>query len=163
VEGGVGARRADHELGAPAADVEHEERVAARRPPAGGAQEREPRLLVAGDRARVDVEALGQLAPELLAVPRVPHSARGDGDDALRAVGVDRLPEGLDDREDTLDGGGPQAAGGVDSLAEARDLGPALELLHPSAHDVRHEQPRGVRPQVDDGDALVRHGGILRG
>ena len=50
-----------------------------------------------------------------------------------------------------------QPAAGVDALAEARDLGVALELRRARRSvDVGDEQPRGVRPDVDDGDAHGR-------
>ena len=47
-------------------------------------------------------------------------------------------------------GGVAQPAAGLEALAEARDAGPPFELgRRSSSFDVGHEQPRGVRAEVD--------------
>ena len=55
------------------------------RRPAGGAQVGQPRLALAGDRLRLEAEALAQLALELGAVGGVAHRARQHRDHALGA------------------------------------------------------------------------------
>src|SRR3954470_19407120 len=86
VEVRIGARPPDHELRAAAADVDHERRLIAVAASARSAEEREPRLLVAADRARLEAEPLAQGRAELLAVLAVAHGARGERDDLLCAM-----------------------------------------------------------------------------
>src|SRR5437763_1133529 len=86
VGAGIVAREPDDVLGAAASDVDHERLVPGAA--ARGAEEREPSLLVAGDRLRLDVEALAQEAAELVAVLGVTDGAGGDRDDPARAVVV---------------------------------------------------------------------------
>ena len=156
---------ADHELGAAAADVDHERRLAVAARAGGGAEEGQPRLLVARDRAGVDPEALAQLVAELLAVGGVAHRAGGHGDDALGAVARRSLAVARASVvEHALHRGVGEAAARVDALAEPGDLGPPLELAHRPVLHLGHEQPGGVRPEVDHGDAFAhaRHRRIRR-
>jgi hypothetical protein len=147
---------ADDELGRPAADVDDDDgpgRVGgtlARR-----ARERQVRLLVARDRARVEAEIVADAAGEVGAVGGVADGAREDRDRALRAQLVDRGAVLREDGDDTLDRLGREAAAGVDALAQAGDDRAALELLDRAGRrvDVRDEQARRVRAEVDDRDA----------
>ena len=150
----VRARRADHELGASAADVDHQQRVAARRAVAGRAEERQPRLLVAarscasrrrsarrapcGTPRRSPRRGPRSWPPRQPCRRRACRSARG----TTRAVANTRSIAVA-----------AEPARRVDALAKASHLSAPLELLDPAVAYVRHEQPRRVRPEVDDGDA----------
>jgi hypothetical protein len=149
VEVRLAAAAPHDQLGAPAADVDHDRE----RPGlAGGgrAQEREPRLLVAGDRAGVDPEALAHRSAELVAVGAVAHGARGDGDRSLGAVLVDRGAVLGQGREDALHGGVGEPARSVDAVAEPRDLRAAVELRYLATGHVGHQKAGRVRAKVDD-------------
>src|SRR4051812_6037823 len=149
VELRVLAGRADHVLGAAAADVDDEGLV--RRPPGGRTEEGQPRLLLTGDGLRLDVEALTQQLRELGAVLGVADGAGRDGHDPIGAVTIDLLLVVLEDSDDALDRGVGEAAAGVHPLAEPRHVGAPLELLDVAVLDVRDEEPRGVGAKVDHG------------
>ena len=69
---------------------------------------------------------------------------------------VDALPVVVDDRERPGDRRVAQPALRVDALAEPGHRRGALDLRERAVRDVRDEQPRGVGPDVDDGDAHAR-------
>jgi hypothetical protein len=128
--------RADDELGAAAADVDHDERagpVAARR---RRAEEREPRLLVARDDVGVEREAVVEHLAELVAVGGVAGSAGGQGDRPLGLQIVEHLLVVGQPVRHALNRAVGEAAGGVDALAEARHLRQALELVNAAVLDV---------------------------
>src|SRR5215212_2685074 len=155
VEGRVRARPAEHELGAAAADVDYEQRIPALRAVARRAEERQPGLLVARDRARLDAVPLGELLAELLAVRRVADRARRHAHDRVGAVLVDQLAVRPDRFVHALHRRRAELARGVDPLAEPGYLRAPLEFLDAPAEDVRYEQARRVRPEIDDRDALA--------
>jgi hypothetical protein len=155
VERGRRARPADHELGAAAADVDHERLGGRSRACGRGAEERQPRLLVAADRARVDAEALAQLAPELLAVGAVAHRAGGHRHHVVRAVPVDQPAVLLERRVDALHGAVGKLPARVDAFAETRHLRAPLDLLDTAVAHLRDEQAGGVRAQVHDCDRVA--------
>src|SRR3954469_19936354 len=147
---------ADDELGRAAADVDDDDGPdGAGGPLARRAPERQARLLVARDRARVETELVADAPGEVRAVGGVADGARQDRDRALRAELVDRgavLPE---DGDDALDRLGREAAAGIHAPAEAGDDGAPLELGDRAGRrvDVGDEQARRVRAEVDDRDA----------
>ena len=65
-------------------------------------------------------------------------------------------------RVDTLDRLRHETSAAVDALAELRDRDPALDLVDMAVLHVRHEQPRGVRTEIDDADAGHRLGTARR-
>jgi hypothetical protein len=153
------ARRADHELGAAAADVDHERRGVARSC-RGRAQEGELGLLVTADGSRVDVEALAQRPEQVAGVGAVAHGARGHRD-GVGAVRVDQLAVAGDRVEHALDRRRREPPAAVDALAEAGDGRAPLELADAPAVDLRDEQPGRVRAEVDDCDRAGHWARIL--
>ena len=118
------------------------------------AGERQRGLLVAADRARVEAVAVAHGSGELRAVGGVAHGAREDGGRVRRAVLVDRGAVARQDVEHALHRRVAEPPGRVDALAEPRDGRLAVQLArHGAVAHVGDEQPRGVRPDVDDGDA----------
>ena len=142
------------ELGRAAPDVDDHDRgrvvgVALTR----RAEEREPRLLVAGEDLGAQPEPAGHLVDERGAVGRVPDCAGQDGDVALGAQGVEALAvlrQRVADAVHRLVG---KPAGRVDALPESRDDALAVEHGHALRRDVGGQQPRRVRSDVDDADA----------
>ena len=57
-------------------------------------------------------------------------------------------------RVDTLDRPRHETSAAVDALAELRDRDPALDLVDMAVLHVCHEQPRGVRTEIDDADKV---------
>ena len=123
----------------------------------GRSQEREPGLLVAGDDARLDPEALAQQVAELVAVLGVAHGARGHAGDRLGTVPVEQLAVAGHRVGHPPDRVAAQSAGGLEALAEAGDGGLALDHAQLAAVHVGHEQPRRVGAEIDDADALGCH------
>ena len=150
-------RRARHVLGRAAADVDHHGLGPfVLRAIRGGAEEGEPRLLVPRDRARVDPEALVQLVSELRPVRGVAHGARGDRDHLAHLEPVDHFAidgERVPHPVHRLVG---QPARGIHALPEPGDGGALVELVELAGTQLRHEQPSGVRPEIDDTDPRVR-------
>jgi hypothetical protein len=147
---------ADDELGRSAADVDDDDGPGGVGGPlARRAAKRQARLLVARDRARVEAELVADAAREVRAVGGVADGAREDRDRALRAELVDRRAVLGEDGDDALDRLGREPAAGVDALAEPGDDRAALELVDRAGRgvDVRDEQARRVRAEVDDRDA----------
>src|SRR5204863_8394437 len=85
----------------------------------------------------------------------VADGARRHEQDRLSAERLGRAPVVGERVADARDGEGEEAAAGLDALAEARDARLAMQLFH-AAVDVRDEQPRGVRPEVDGRDDHLR-------
>jgi hypothetical protein len=135
------ARLAYDELGAAAADVDHE-RALAPRPCRGRAEEGQPRLLAAGDRARVDPEAIAHLRLELAAVGAVADGAGRHRDDPLGAVLVDRHAEAGERLEHPLDRRVRQPSRRVDALTEAGDDRAAIDLAQGRPVGIGDEQSR---------------------
>ncbi len=144
----------DDELGRAAADVDDDDLLSVDRPLARRAGERQRGLLVAADRAGVQVEPIAHRRRELCAVGRVADGAREHRGRRGRAVLVDELAEVPERVEDALHRRVREPAGRVDALAEPGHDRLAMKLRDsPVIGDVGDEQPRGVRPDVDDGDA----------
>ena len=115
------------------------------------AGERERRLLVAADRARLDARALRDLPGELGAVVGVARRARQDRRGVRDAVLVDQCSVALERVEDPLHGFVGQPSRGVDALAKARHDRLAMQLRERAiGRHVGDQQPRGVGPDVDD-------------
>ena len=85
------AARADDELGRAAADVDHQQRLPASARGDGRAEEGQPRLLVAGQRARVEAVALRARARRTRRRWRRRARPRSSPRRALAAVRLDRL------------------------------------------------------------------------
>ena len=123
---------------------------------AGGPEKREARLLVTRDRLRLDAEAPLQVVAELGPVFGIPHRARGQSHDALRAEPVAHLPVDGDRLRHPVNRLLRKPAAGVDALPKPRDERTPVELHDLTVLDLGHEQPRGVRPDVDDRDGHAR-------
>src|SRR5581483_7860260 len=117
------------------------------------AAERQHRLLVARQQARLEAVAPLELAEERLAVVRVAHRARRD---RQRPLGTERIgfpPVVREHVPDARDRERQQAAALVDALAEPRDAQPADDIVDPAVLDVGDEQARRVRADVYRADA----------
>ncbi len=148
-------RRPDDQLGRPATDVDHQRwrlivRVAfARRP-----EEREFRLLVPAQHMGLEVVAVADGGGELGAVRRVAHGAGEDGDALVESGRLHPRVVVVEGVVDPLHGVLAQPAVGVDAGPQASDLRSPLELVADvPALDVGDQEPRRVRPDIDDGDA----------
>ena len=108
------------------------------------------------DEARRESVAPLDLAEERLAVLRVAHGARRDGERALRAEPLERSAVVGEHVADARDRSGEEAAARVDAFAEARDARLAVHLVDAAVDDVGDEQPRRVRAEVDRGDSHLR-------
>ena len=148
----------DDELGGAAADVDHDRRLGRRRPAGHRAQERQLRLFLAAEHARVEAVVVAHARGELGAVGGVAHRRGEHGEVGLAAVLVDRLAVLGERREDALAGLRGERAAGVDAVAQPGDLRAARRAPRPrrSRVDVGDQQPRGVGADVDDGDAHAR-------
>ena len=114
----------DDELGRAPADVDDDGRLQGR----GGscavvhrAEERELRLLLAGEHACVERELAPDPLGELGAVGRVADGGGEHGEVRGALVGVDFATVVGERREHAVDRGGGERPGGVDPLAEPRD------------------------------------------
>ena len=150
VEAAVPAVR--DQLGRAAADVD--DQVARAEPARGGdAAADELGLLVSGEQPRDEAVAPLDLAEEGLAVLRVADAAGGDEEGALCAELLGRAAV-VDERvADAGDRDGEEAPSPIDAFAEPRDREAPLDLVHAAVDHVGHEQPRGVRPQVERCDS----------
>ena len=123
-------------------------------------------LLLAGEQARVEPEALAELGDERLAVDGITDGARGDRHDPLRAhLLVASLVAG-DDGADVIDCVRADHPGVVDAAAHVRHRGPALDLAHGRALDVGDQQAGGVGADVDHRNphrVRVPHSPVTRG
>ena len=102
-------RRAERDLGAAAADVDHDRGLAADVDRVGRGEMDEPRLLGAGDDAHADADVAMHGGEEVRAVLGFADRARGRGDDLVDAVGFgqplelrQRLHRGRDARDRQL-------------------------------------------------------------
>ena len=114
-------------------------------------------LLFAGQKARVEVEALPELGDEGLAVDGIPDRAGGDRHHAL---GPEFLVAGHvvgDDAADAINRVRAQGAAVLHAAPEVGDGGPPLDLAYLGPLDVGDQQPGRVRPDVDDGDSHRGH------
>ena len=143
---------AEDELGRAAADVD-DQRSRRKRAPGGDPGVGESRLLISGQEAGVEAVAPFDLAEERLAVLRVPDGARRDGERPLDPGRLEHAPVVGQRVPNARECGGEEEATLVHALAQAGDRQPAVELAHGPALHLGHEQPRRVRPQVDDPDA----------
>src|SRR5262249_51765260 len=143
---------AEDDLRGAAADVENERgplAAAMRSRP----QEGEVGLLLAGEQACVEGEALAELRDERLTVDGITDGAGRDRHDPVRAqVLVARLVV-ADHRADLLDRIRAEMVGVIHPAAQAGHRGAALDLLDPPISDLGDEQARGIRPNVDYGDS----------
>src|ERR687895_855706 len=141
VEAGVAAGPAGDVFGAASADVDHE-RVGAGLAVGGGAEEGEPGLLVAGDRASVDAEAVADLLAEGGAVLGIAHGASGDADDLVGAEPVEHFAVDGEGLADAGDGCVGEPAGGLYALADPRTVhSPACSACRNSGR--RRARPSG--------------------
>ena len=94
----------------------------------------------------------------------VARRARQHGDAALGAERVDRGAVVVERGEDARHPLGRELAAALDADAEPRDRAAAVELGDGAGPrvDVRDEQPRRVRSDVDDRDAHDRHASLPR-
>jgi hypothetical protein len=127
-----------------------------------GAEERELRLLLAAEDAGVQLKVVAHALGEVGAVAGIADGGGEHGEVDADVVGVNVGAVVAQRAEDPLDGVSRQRAVGVDALAEAGDGRAAEHLVNVPAVriDVGDEQPGGVGPDVDDGDA---HGEDARG
>ena len=152
---GVVARRADHVLGASAADVDHQRRARRRVASGRGAEERQAGFLLAADGADVEPEAVADRRLELLAVGGIAHGARGHRDRPLgpvlvrqargRPPGV-RRPAPSRRRRACPPRRRPRQAGSHRCAGRSPRSVPLLV-------DVGNEQPGRVRAQIHHGYA----------
>jgi hypothetical protein len=138
MEAGILTRLPDHVLRGPATDVD-DHRFAIVIAAGGCAEERQPRLRVAGDGAGVNAVLLHQVVVEVRPVIRVAHGARGHRDDRLGAEPVDHLAVAGDRLGHPVHRLVGEPAGGVDVLAEPGDDRAALELDHLAVLDLRDQ------------------------
>ncbi len=125
------ARQPDHELRAAAADVDHQHRLVAG-VPGGGAEEGQPRLLLAGD----DLELEARLGSRTRSRNSWPLSASrtalvATATDRARPPGVGDLPVPGQHVDHALHRVVGQPAAGVHALAQPRDLAAAARRLPP--------------------------------
>jgi hypothetical protein len=146
-----------HELRRAAADV-HDDAAGAERPAGADAPDRERGLVLAPQEQGLEAVAPLDLPQEGLAVLRVADRAGGDGEDALGAVALGDAAVVGEDVPDARDRDRQQPATTVDALPQARDREAPVDVVERPVLDVGHEQARGVRAEVDGGDA-----GHLRG
>ena len=144
--------RADDQLGAAAADVDHEAALG-RGPAERGSAVGQPGLLAAAEDARVEREALAQLGGEGARVVGVANGARRDRGHSLRSQLLVAADVVADRAADVVDRVGRELARRVDAAAQPRHAALALDLGHLVVADVRHEEAGGVRSHVDDGDS----------
>ena len=110
-------------------------------------------LLAAVEQAGREPVAPLDLAQERLAVLRVAHGARTDGEHPLGAECLG-LPPVVDEHvAHAGDGSRKQDAAPVDRLAEPGDRLAAHDLVQQAVLDVGDEQAGGVRAEVDGGDS----------
>ena len=149
------------QLGRAAADVD-DDGARLERPDAAQGHRR---LLVAGEQPGREAVRPLDLAEERLAVLGVADGARRDGERALGAELLELAAVVGEHVPHARDGDRQEAPARVDALAEPRDARPAHDLLDAAVLDVGDEQPRGVRAEVDRGDArhLRRHEARGRG
>ena len=145
------------ELGAAAADVA-DERFGGGRRSGGDAAEGHRRLLVTGEDAPGDPVAICQRGEEVAPVARVAHGARGDRQDPRRREVSGSFDVGVDDLRDAADRVVCEPAAAVDPVAQPGDPEQSLQLGDVPVLDVGHQEPRGVRSQVNRGDPGRRHG-----
>ncbi len=116
------------------------------------AEERELRLFLPGEHARVERELAPDPLGELGPVGRVADGGGEHGEVGDAVVGVDFAAVLGERREHPVDRGGGERPGRVDPLAEPRDGRAPHELGDPArGRDVGDEQPRRVGADVDDG------------
>src|SRR5215211_290455 len=149
---GHAARPPEDQLGRAAADID-DERVLLNRPAGGDAAEREQRLFVAREEARLEAVAPFDLAEKRLPVLGVPDGACREGERALGTELLHRAAVVGEDVSDAHDSFRQQLPADVHTLAKARYLEAAVELADDSVLDVRHEEPCRVRAEIDDSDA----------
>nr|AMK59572.1 conserved hypothetical protein [uncultured bacterium UPO75] len=153
---------ADDELGAAAADVDHQLLAAVVRHAVGDAQINEPRLLDAGD----DFDGMPQRAlgieqktraiggPAQRVGARRAHRARRQAAQALAETAQTGQRLGADGRR--------QVAVGVQPGAQAHRFAQAVDHLQRIAADARHHQVKAVRAQVHGRDGVEGRTGRRR-
>ena len=127
---------------------------------AGRAQERQVRLLVAGQHVRLEAVTIADGIGELLAVGGVADRAREHRLGRVGVVLVDQLAVLVERVVYALHRVVAQPSVGVDAGAKPGDVAAALGLVDDLAvFDRCDQQPRRVRPDVDDRRALHVGGG----
>src|SRR5699024_3632518 len=125
----------------------------------GGPEERQTRLLVAGDDVGNDTEDREDAGEEIVAVLHIATGRSGDESQLLRLVLRGHLGEFPGRREGALERLGSELAGRVDVLAEANDPSLTAQVGQSAVSgDIGDEQAQGVRPTVESGNA---HGRVL--
>ena len=149
--------RCGDQLGRAAADVDDHrpgvELAAGGHPPPGHA-----RLVVAGEELRREAVAPLDLAEERLAVLGVPDGARPDRERALGAEALELAPVVGEHVAHPGDRQRQEAPARVHALAESGDRERPPDFVDPALVDVRDEQPRRVRAQVDSAHT---HGSVV--
>ena len=145
----------DHELGGAATDVEDERRPV-EATVARDAAEGQLGLILAAEELGREAVAPFDLAQERLAVLRVSDGARRNQECSLGAEALCLPPVVGEHVPHARDRKRQEASARIHAFAEAGDFLPRDDVLHAAVVDVGDEQPRGVRPLVDRGDA---HGG----
>src|SRR3954453_2487130 len=152
-EVGVPAGSPNDVLGRAAADVDDDEGPVVAWALRGGAEEREPGLLVAGDDAGVEAVAIVEQLPELVAVRGVARCGGRERDRALGPELVDNRLVLVEHLRHTVDRRVRETAGRIDALAEPGYGGASVELGNASIVDIRDKDAGGVGSKVDDGDS----------
>ncbi len=105
------------------------------------------------EHVRLDAVSIAHHPSELLAVGSVAYGAGQHGDRLVDAGRVHQRAVGVERVEHALHGVVAQPAVGVDPGSQPRDLRPPLQLgVDAPVLHVGDQQPRGVGPDVDDGD-----------
>ena len=150
---GQAALVADHELEAPAPEVEGQRRPGVDDHAGPDRGEDQPRLLLAADHVDADARLAFDVVDDRGRVVRLAQGAGRAGDDL---VGVDRLGQGPEPA-DHLDRPGRRLF--ADPAADGDDVGEAKDLLFPHQRlegavgmGVGDEEVEGVAPEVESGD-----------
>ena len=136
------------ELGRAAADVD-DHRPVAQSALGRDAAKHQQRLVVSGEKPGLEPVAPLDLAEERLAVLRVANCARRDQQRSLGAERFQCFSIVGQDVPYARDGDGEEAAARIDALAQARDARLAVDVGNASVLDVRDEQTRGIRAEID--------------
>ena len=154
-------RGTDSQLGGAAADVQ--DRVPSREvEPESGAREGVAGLLLAAQLGQFDPRAPRHDIDELVAVGRVPQGRGPEGADAAGAEPFGAAAVPGEESADPIDGGGSDAALGVDALSETGDgVGVVEDVGFASGARPPRDHQDGVGSEVDGG--LHPGGGAAHG
>ena len=141
------------ELGAPTADVQHDQTIGGCRQSGADPQEGEPPLLRPGDDRDLDPGVASGARQERGTIDGLTQGAGADGTDDGRALSLGRLAKAPEGVERAPDRGRLQYLVGKQPLAQAGDLliGQQGSVGGP-AYAVRHQQPYRIGTDVYDRD-----------